>query len=143
MQVQGGNNMKNRINNILANNSWYFEGTATLGRSGPYLNMYWYSYKDDTEDSPVFFSDEEEKTSVKMFKIWNRTNEEYTRVGVLPTGEFIMYTGTISQRRPWGLAPGTTLWCKSYRVRALHEIANELGLNGYETIELVALRCAC
>ena len=136
----------NTMEKILKNNDWYFKGTTSLGRANngqaPWLNRYWYHYKDTFENSDVFFSDEEKETEVMWFQIWNHNDEEYNNVGVLPTGEFIMYSGSTSNH-PWGFNPGTTINCDSYRVWSLNEICRDLSLNGYEALELIALRCAC
>jgi len=137
--------MANKMNKILDHNDWFFLGTTTLGRgnhgNSNWLNRYWYHYR-GTLNSDVFFSDEEKTTEIKWFQIWNHNDEEYTKVGILPTGEFCMYSGSISNH-PWGMAPGTEKCCESYTVRHVYEIINDLGLNGYEAMELIALRCAC
>ncbi len=132
----------NTIEKICKNNNWFFLGTTTLGRAGKWLNRYWFHYRGTFENSDIFFSDEEKKTEIKWFQIWNHDEEKYTKVGILPTGEFCMYSGSISNR-PWGMAPGTEKHCESYTVRHIYEVINDLGLNGYEALELVALRCAC
>lgn len=138
--------MRTNMNKILDNNHWFFRGESSLGRSnngqGKWLNRYWYHYRGTFENSNPWFSDEEEETTIKWFQIWNRTDEKYSTVGVLPTGEFCMFAGNTTNH-PWGMAPGTEKCCESYTVRDIYEICRDLGLNGYDLLELVALRCAC
>lgn len=129
------------LNNILVNNDWEWTGILTYGRSGEWLNIYWYSYKGE-DDSPTWISDKEIPTQIMMFKIWDRKREEYTNFGILPDGNFVRYAGRNSNH-PWGFNPGTYINCESYRVWTLKELMNGLGLNGYEALELIALRCAC
>lgn len=138
--------MNKQLTNILNNNQWFFRGKTTLGRANNgdsvWLNKYWYHYKDTFENSPVFFSDEEKETEVMWFQIWNHNDDAYVDIGILPTGEFIKFAGSNSNH-PWGFNPGTELNCVSYTVRSTQELGQALGLNGYEALELIALRCAC
>ena len=144
--VQGGNHMKNAIDNILKNNKWFYRGTTFLGRAAngtsSWLNKYWYHYRDTFENSDVFFDDDSVEVGVKWFQIWSRRDDKYENVGILPTGEFIMYSGSNSNR-PWGMAPGTILNSDSYRVHSMRELIRDLDLNGQDAMELIALRCAC
>ena len=138
--------MNKHLTNILDNNKWFYRGTTTLGRAANgtsrWLNKYWYHYRGTFENSDIFFDDESKETEVMWFQIWSHRDEQYINIGILPTGEFIKYTCSNSQH-PWGMAPGTTLNCDSYTVRDIYEVSTDLGLNGYEALELVALRCAC
>ena len=129
------------MKNILVNNDWDWTGVVEYGRSSDWLNIYWYSYKGEG-DSPTWISDKETPTRILMFKIWDRRNEEYTKIGLLPDGEFVRYAGRNSNH-PWGFNPGTKINCESYRVWTLNELIQSLGLNGHDVLELVALRCAC
>lgn len=126
---------------ILQNNDWEWTGILEYGRSEDWLNIYWYSYKGE-DDSPTWISDKEIPTQIMMFKIWDRKHEEYTKIGILPDGEFVRYAGRTSNR-PWGFAPYSNINCESYRVWTLKELISSLGLNGYDAMELIALRCAC
>ena len=144
----GGTVMNKQLTNILDKNKWFYRGTTILGRAANgtsrWLNEYWYTYRDtDTfERGDIFFDDDSVEVDVMWFQIWSRRDEKYENIGVLPTGEFIMYSGSNSNH-PWGMAPGTILNSDSYRVHSMREVIRDLDLNGWEVMELIALRCAC
>ena len=142
----GGTIMNKQLTNILDNNKWFYRGTTILGRAANgtsrWLNEYWYHYRGTFENSDIFFDDESTVTKVMWFQIWSHRDDAYVDIGILPTGEFIKFTGSNSNR-PWGMAPGTSINCNSYTVRSIQELVQALGLNGYELMELIALRCAC